>query len=461
MRAFLLGCSSFLLLACSVQSPSQPSPTLSNPELWVSEHLAESGSDLFSQLENLPQLKLLVEEGLNNNPQLQQSKSQLAASVALLELAQAQLWPELSAYLTAGRQDNGNNIANSAQLGLDFSWEIDLWGKLDDQAQAALLDAKTQLHQYQAAQQNLVAKISQDWFNLLTAQQQLALIEQRRDNLQQNLTIIEDGYQSGIRQSLDVFLSRADVAGAQANVAAKKDQLNQASQALELSLGRYPSGQLRAAGELTLNIAKLPAGLPSEMLQRRPDIQAEYTNLSAANARIAVAYKQKFPSLRLTSRVGGSSNELNDLLQPESLVWNVFANLTSPLLDAGRLEAQQQQKQALAEAAAAQLSNKVLTAFAEVESALNAETALVEQLDRVIVAADNSIQAEQLAFEQYQAGLVEYVTVLESQRRSFDSQSTRIDIRNQRLQNRIDLLLALGGGLPQAPQWAESKDVTP
>ncbi|WP_158587062.1 efflux transporter outer membrane subunit [Motilimonas pumila] len=444
-----------------MQSPSEPTPVLLNPEQWVSEHLAESGSDLFSQLENIPQLKALVDEGLSNNPQLQQSKSQLAASVALLELAQAEMWPEISAYLTAGRQDNGNNIANSAQLGIDFNWEIDLWGKLDDQAQAALLDAKTQLHQYQAAQQNLVATISQDWFNLLTAQQQLALIEQRRDNLQQNLAIIEDGYQSGIRQSLDVFLSRADVAGAQANVAGKQDQLNQSSQALELSLGRYPSGRLRATGELALNIAKLPAGLPSEMLQRRPDIQAEYTNLSAANARIAVAYKQKFPSLRLTSRVGGSSNELNDLLQPESLVWNVFANLTSPLLDAGRLQAQQQQKQALAEAASAQLRNKVLSAFAEVESALNAETSLVEQLDRVIVAADNSIQAEQLAFEQYQAGLVEYVTVLESQRRSFDSQSTRIDIRNLRLQNRINLLLALGGGLPQAPRWAESKEVTP
>lgn len=403
------------------------------------------GADFMPQLAAFPELLNLVQQGLKSNPQLLESQARLDASLAVLKQQQAQAWPQLNAYLSGRRQDNGLTIADNLQLGIDLNWELDIWGKLDDSSRAALLDASQQLNLLRQQQLSLTAQIAKQWFNLIAAQRQFELIHQRRLNLQNNLIIIEESYQAGISKALDVFLARADVAGAQSAEAAKQDEILQASRALQISLGQYPSGVLRGQGELSLNLDMIPAGIPSQVLQRRPDIQAAQDALSAANARISVAYKEKFPSLRLTSGVGTSSPELSDLLKADSLVWNVFANLTSPLFNAGLLEARLQQQQAQALAQAANLQQVILNAFTEVESALSKESALVEQLNKVSIAAANSLLAEELAFEQYQSGLVEYVTVLEAQRRSFDSQTNQISIRNQRLQNRIDLLLALGG----------------
>lgn len=443
LAALLLsGCT----LAPSLQPPQQAELTTPVATSWTANHLnAQVAERFMPQLSALPALEHLVHQGLKANPELIKAQAQLDASLALLKQQQAQAWPQISAYFSGRRQDNGLSINDNLQLGIDASWELDIWGKLEDASRAAMLDASQQLNGLRQQQLTLTARIAKQWFNLLSAQRQFELIHQRRVNLQNNLVIIEESYQAGLSNSLDVFLARADVAGAQSSEAAKQDEVAQASRALELSLGRYPAGSLRADGELSLNLDSLPAGLPSQILQRRPDIQGAQDALSAANAKISVAYKEKFPSLRLTSSVGTSSPELADLLQADSLLWNLFANLTTPLFNAGLLEARQQQQQALALGAAANLQQVVLNAFAEVESGLTKEMALVEQLDKVSIAATNSLLAENLAFEQYQSGLVNYVTVLEAQRRSFDSQTSQIKIRNQRLQNRIDILLALGG----------------
>ncbi|MDO6527554.1 efflux transporter outer membrane subunit [Motilimonas sp. 1_MG-2023] len=434
------------LFGCSLSAPQQAELSPSIAANWSAEHQnAPVAAQFMPQLTALPDLHKLVLQGLTKNPTLLQSQAKVDASMALLKQQQAQRWPQINAYLSGRRQDNGQSITDNTQFGIDLSWELDIWGKLDDASRAALLDASANLNLLKQQQLELTATIAQQWFNLLAAQHQYELIHQRRLNLVNNLLIIEEGYQAGLNGSLDVFLARADVAGAQSSEAAKADEIKQASRALQLSLGEYPTGNLRANGTFSLNLDKLPAGLPSQLLQRRPDIQGAQDALSAANARISVAYKEKFPSIKLTSGLGNSSPELNELLRADSMLWNLFANLSTPLFNAGLLEARQQQQEALALAAAANLQASVLNAFQQVEAALSKEATLVEQLDKVSVAAQNSLLAEELAFEQYQGGLVDYVTVLEAQRRSFDSQSARINIRNQRLQNRIELLLALGG----------------
>ena len=159
----------------------------------------------------------------------------------------------------------------------------------------------------------------------------------------------------------------------------------------------------------------------------------------------AAAHADRFPRLTLTGDIGTRSNELNNLVSSDYLVWSVFGGLSAPLFDSGRLEAEEERAVANIKIAEANYNQALLTAFQEVEEGLINETLLQEQESALKTASEESIEAENLAFDQYQSGLLEFITVLESQRRSFDAQSTEIEVRNQRLQNRINLYLALGG----------------
>ncbi len=437
----------FTLFGCGLSSPPEPVQNLHvYPPQWQSPHHRLEVKELWPQLSRLPRLQSLVLEGLKNNPELQLERAKVDGAVARVYQIRAVLWPEIGAFISARRQDSGQ-LSNNFQLGGDVSWEVDFLGKLNDQSKAALFAASRSINEFRFQRLSLVARVSSLWFDLLEAQLQLKLVRQRRLNLQQDLDIVESGYQSGLNSSLDVFLARADVAGALANEEVKSRELNRASQNMELSLGRYPAAKIRSSAELALDITQIPVGLPSELLTRRADIRGAQDNLSAANASLSVAYKQRFPSLKLTGSLGYASPELSQLLTPQSLIWSVFANVSAPVFNAGGLKAQQTEKVAEAQQAAALLTQTILIAFSEVERALLAEGRLAAQEQHLNVAVENSVLAEELAFEQYRAGLTSYITVLESTRRAFDSQSAAISVRNQRLQNRINLFLAIGGSI--------------
>lgn len=362
-------------------------------------------------------------------------------------VAGADSMPELSAFLRGGRQ-HSQSTEDSFGVGLDFGWELDIFGKLDDHAQAALFGVALSVENWREKRLTLVADITGQWFTLLENYQQLALIQKREKNLSKNLQIIEEGYQMGLSPSLDLYLARADFSAICAKVVAREREMRTQTRKMEYLLGRYPETELLAAGTLPRVMAEIPAGIPADILTRRPDILAAGNALAAANLHVAEAYKNRFPSLRLTGSYGTRTDALSQLISGESVVWSLFAGLATPLLNGGRLVALQERSMARASETAALYTDTVLSAFVEVENSLEAEQQLKQQQHLLEQAVVDSSRAENLAFEQYRNGLVNYVTVLESERRAFAAQSTVLAIYNERMQNRIRLFLALGGDFP-------------
>ena len=198
-------------------------------------------------------------------------------------------------------------------------------------------------------------------------------------------------------------------------------------------------------GELPVIADPIPVGLPSELLTRRTDIQEAWLSLLAADADLAAAHKARFPSLSLVGSTGLTSVEFSDLLDSDDTFWNVAGSLTQPLFAGGRLKALEQQAVARVQLAEQQYLQLVYHAFADVENAISRSVSLQERYESFLDAESNSRAALTLALEQYQRGLVSYTTVLESQRQAFDAEATVVQLRNQLLQNRINLFLSLGG----------------
>jgi len=446
LASILIACLSALLIsACSLSpGPTKVAELSSHPKNWVSKHLQSPISGQWLPETMRPTLLKLVQKGIENNALLAVQTAKVEASVQQAIIAGADQVPNISAFIRGGRQQQ-SRLNNSFSAGLDFSWELDIWGKLDDSAKAASLDAKMAVAQWHQQRLQLAAQISQLWFNLLDSQTQLSLLEERQNNLTTNLAIIEDGYSLGMNSALDLYLAKADLAAVQARQRAQQQVFSKQKREMQKSLGHYPSGELAVSGNLSLAFEAVPSSLPSKILTRRSDIQAASHAVAAADLRVAQAYKNRFPSLRLTASYGVSSSELSQLTSVDSIIWSLFAGLTGPIFDGERLKSLQKLKQAQLKQQVALYNDTVLSAFMQVETALDGENLLAQQQVLLESAARNSGMAEALAFEQYQAGLVQYITVLESQRRAFDAKSAAISIVNTRMQNRIALFLALGG----------------
>ncbi|MFT7459337.1 MAG: multidrug efflux system outer membrane protein, partial [Planctomycetota bacterium] len=269
--------------------------------------------------------------------------------------------------------------------------------------------------------------------------------QERLANLKVDMDIIERAYRQGLNTSLDVYLTRATVAQERARIAQQQQLLSENKVALQLLLADYPNGQLTVNKTLAVLDEAIPLGLPSELVSRRPDLQQSWMNLMAADAGLAIAHKQRFPRLSLVASGSDVSSEIGSLLNGSTLAWSLLGNLTQPVFNAGRLKALEEQARSRVIQLEKQYLDSLFLAFSEVENAISRNAALAAQYQATLASEKNAVLALTLAFEQYQRGLVTYTTVLESQRRAFDAQSTVIDLRNQLLQNRITLFLALGG----------------
>lgn len=257
--------------------------------------------------------------------------------------------------------------------------------------------------------------------------------------------MIQSSYQLGLNDALDVYLTKNNVNQELARVAQQEQTVKLQSRTLELLLGDYPYAQKIAEQNLPFIDSDIELGLPAQLLARRSDIQASWFELMALDAGLAVAHKQRFPSFNLNASVSDNGTELSDLLDGGSLAWSLIGNITTPLFNAGRLESLEQQAKLTVQQKEQQYLQQVYQAFADVENSISERESLTKRYVYYGKAQENALAAEKLSFDQYLRGLVTYTTVLESQRRSFDAQTTVIQLTNQLLQNRIEIYSALGG----------------
>ena len=396
------------------------------------------------------QLEKLVAESIASNFVLEQERQRLQVARQSAVIARSSRFPAFDLSLDGSRRVTDNTTGGSTTIdafsaAIGGRFEIDLWRRLSKAQRAAELSLAGQAARLAATERSVAATTAGRYFDVLEAEQLLDVARQRLQNAIASHDIVASGYRQGLNDALDLYLARDQIERERANVAQLEQSRLEAIADLQLSLARYPDGDIGLAGELPVPDDTIPVGLPSELLTRRPDIQEAWFDLLAADAELAVAHKARFPSLSLVGSTGASSTEFSDLLDGGSAAWSLAFSLTQPLFEAGRLAAIEEQRLAEVRIAEQNWLDTVYRAFAEVENAISRTASLDRRYAALVEAEKNSRAALELALDQYGRGLVTYTTVLVSQRQAFDAAATVVQLKNQRLQNRLALNLALGG----------------
>lgn len=334
---------------------------------------------------------------------------------------------------------------NNFSLGAQIRWELDFWGRLTDETRAAYKDANAAYADLAAAQLSLAARVSQSWFALIEARQQRELAERDTTARESNLRVTERRYDRGVASSLDVRLSRSALGTSKANLALRQRLEQEASRTLEVLLGRYPAAELEAAAALPELPPLAGAGAPGELLARRPDLVASEARMESAGLRARAARKQFLPQITLTSQINTSGPFIADLIDPERLAGNIAGGLLQPLFQGGRIRANVKRSRALAEAALFDYAQTVLTAYQEAENALAAEELLALREDALRLAFEEAAAAEELTERRYASGAATIFNLLDAQTRRISSESQYIQAQQQRVSNRVQLYLAIGG----------------
>ncbi|HEX9784807.1 MAG TPA: efflux transporter outer membrane subunit [Opitutaceae bacterium] len=408
------------------------------------------------------QLVDLVAEALARNHDLRALALTLEATRASAIIAGADKYPQIGAGLDAARLqaavENGRGgatpfIDDSHQLGLNLSWEVDLWGRLRNREQAAIADVQAAGADFSGARLSLAANVAKAWFRTTTSRLQLDLAQETVLNFNATADLVRSRFEVGVSSSLELRLALANAASARVFLDQRRQELDSVVRTLETLVGRYSANVLATVETMPELQAEIPVGLPSDLLQRRPDIFAAERRVAGADSRARESRKAMLPALRLTGAGGTASSELENLLDSGFEVWSIAAGLVQPILQGGRLRAAADRSSILAERTHEDYVSTLLNAFREVETTLAAEETLGHQEESLREFAEHSAGAERLARDEYETGISDIITVLESQRRALDARSSHLSIREQRLRNRVDLHLALGGDFetPSAP----------
>lgn len=415
-------------------------------------------------------LDSLILEALNNNNDLGATAARIRVAKQGFRATLGGALPQLNAnvrgnqddenrFFSTGRDPDAANPAGNifqtrdTYLGsLNAQWEVDVWGRLSDAARGAYRDTTSAKADYDAARLSLAANVTIGWYNLVSARLQRELAERDVASGQANLRITERRYERGVSASLDVRLARSSLATSKASLIARQQTEKEANRSLEVLLGRYPAAELAAAETLPILASLTNAqgqvvglGNPQSLLDRRPDILAAENRLVAEGLRERQARKAFLPSFQISGAGSIRSAQLSDLFDADTIIANIAGALTQTLFAGGRLDAQRKRQSALAEQAAYNYVNTVLNAFREVENAITAESLLSAREEALQLAFEEARASEKLTERQYVSGTRNIFNLINAQQTRIQRESQFIAAQQQRLNNRVNLYLALGG----------------
>ncbi len=401
-------------------------------------------------------LKDLVHEAIDANNDLRAAAYRLQATMENNARGRAQRLPQITTGTSTSRTLNGreSSAESSYALSLSASWEMDVWGRLRDSDNADRADYRAAIADYRGARLSLAVNTAKAWINLTEAQQQVQLAEQTLQDFRKSLSLISRRHREALLRAVDVQFGRNNVASAERNLRSQILRRDEAARTLELLLGRYPSGELKATPNLPTLRRQIPAGLPSDLLVRRPDLTAGRERIYASARRADAARKSLLPSLRLTGSGSNGSSDLQKALDPSFLTWSIASSLAQTLYQGGAPSAAARAALELNKAAIHDYVQEALQAFREVESALQVDLSLREQEGFLLIEVDQASKAQAAAERDLGLGIEgsSVLEILESQRRAVNARGSLIRLRNQRLQNRLNLHLALGGDYDTSEQ---------
>jgi len=441
--------------------------------------MAEAGIEVPTAWENLPgttplpdmdwlrgfsdtRLSALVKEAVENNPDLKAAAARVDQAWATARAAGALRGPFLDLNGNAARSkrnfigfpipgaggDDVLSIRNdSFGVSLDMRWELDVWGRAAAGQSAALANVQAVRADEAGARLSLAAQVCKAWFALIEAREQMAQARRAAESSRQTAVLIRERFESGQGASGDgaqLRLALSEVAASEADVNLTESLADNAARQLSALLGRYPS-TLASPEELPSPGAPPPAGIPSELLARRPDVVAAERRFAAQGMRQEEARRALYPQFTLTGSGGTSTDSLGEVLNSDFGVWQLAGGITQPLWRSGQILAEIEKRDAEEVEALALLQSTLLNAFREVESALAAEDILRRREQNLVNALRLAEEADQAAREDFAAGRGDILTVFNTEARLIAARRQLSSVRYSRLENRVNLFLALGG----------------
>ncbi|MCJ0761924.1 efflux transporter outer membrane subunit [Variovorax terrae] len=399
-------------------------------------------------------LNALIEQANQANQNIRQAEAQYRQARALADAARAGFSPTLGVNAGADRSltnTNGIVLGNDYSLGLGASWEPDLWGSVRRAVEAGQAGAQASADDLAAARLSIQAALAQDYLQLRVTDLLLDLYAATTAAYTRALQLTQSQYAAGVALRSDVALAETQLKTAQAQGVDLQAQRSQLEHAIAILTGRAPADftlppAALTADQLRASLPAIPAGLPSDLLERRPDIAGAERRVAAANANIGVARAAFYPSLTLGASDGFNMTRLATLFNTPSRVWSLGASLAQTLFDGGLRQARSAQAVAAYDVSVAQYKQIVLGGLQQVEDNL----ALLRTLDHETGLQDQAVQAAQLAerltLSQYRAGTTSYLAVVTAQTLSLSNQRTAVQLQGRQLAASVALVTALGGG---------------
>jgi multidrug efflux system outer membrane protein len=393
-------------------------------------------------------LNALEDQAAAASPTLALAAARVKAARSSLRGAEADRWPQLGLNLGAARTNTPPPTTSTLQATLGARYEADLFKRVEHGVSAARADAHATEASYRSVLLALQADVAQTYFALRTLDAEIAQVESTVRLREENTRLIAKRFQAGAVAELDVARSSTELSTVQAELAALRGRRARAEHALALLLGQAPAAFSQEALPLspTATLPQVPAGLPSALLERRPDVSAAQHAMQAAAARVGVARSALFPALALTASGGFASSQLEDVFKWSSRAWLASAVLSLPVVDGGRNRAAVAGAEAQLEGAAADYRDKVLAAFADVEDSLSDLRAVHAQLGHTDASLTSARRAAALADKRYRAGEDSYLQLLDAQRDLLAIERQAVTLRGTWAAGTVALVRALGGG---------------
>jgi len=409
---------------------------------------------------NDAELNALEMQAVEANQDLKRAVARVTEARALARVSKAELYPNVSAGSAYSRNRLSENRANTPRQNLevddfsssfDLSYELDIWGRVRRSVEAASADAAAVATDLQVVLLTLTADVARNYQLLRSLDNEKIVVEAtvalRKDTLQ----LQETRKQAGLINEVDVTRARTELANVEAELHAITRNRAQVEHALAVLCGQAPRGFSVAASPSNITPPEVPAGLPSALLQRRPDIVEAEQLLQASSARIGVAKAAFFPTIKLTSTAGLATADLGTLVDWPSRVWSVGPSIHVPIFEGGRNRANLKSTEARYEQSVASYRGTILNAFREVEDALSDLSSLSSQSEAVNRALVSARDTAALANERYQRGLSNYLDVVDAQRTALQAERQETQLRGQRAISTILLAKAMGGGWERDP----------
>jgi NodT family efflux transporter outer membrane factor (OMF) lipoprotein len=444
--------------------PSAPVPQrFKEAEGWKPAEPREvaSGSDWWSVYED-PTLDGLEKQIDISNQTLKASEAAWREATALVTEARAELFPVIGVSATGSRSGGpGAGVANVAagaaaatqshpknqfELAGTGSWDIDIWGKIRRTIESNVANARASEADLAAARLSAQATLATDYIELRVADEQQHLLDETVDAYKRSLDITQNQYKVGVAAKADVITAETQLEGAESQQIAIGVTRATLEHAIAVLIGKAPGDFTLPAAKFGTLVPVIPLGVPSALLERRPDIAGAERRMAAANAQIGIAIAAFFPDLTLSGSYGYANNVVAGLVKAPNNLWSVGGAATDTLLDFGARPAQVRQARAAYDAAVATYRQTVLTAFQQVEDELATLRILEQQVQVQEQTVKDANLAVQLTLNQYKAGTVAYTAVITAQTTALADAQTLLGIRQNRLVASVVLIEALGGG---------------